>query len=545
MTRHAASPPPPSASTPLLDRPRVAQGIVALLVALGAVLRAPGFTAHNLWFDDAWAALPSKEPLRTALKMVATTPLYSLGLRGFIALHPNASWWAQLPAFVLGLAGIIVVAGSLAYLGYGRRTQLLGAALIACSPVTITYATRVKEYSCDVLLTCLLVVLAEWWRRAPSTRRALIVGVASALAMATSSSTVVIAGALATAAVLWAVLVPPVRVQVASFLAVTGIGGLLTYALFLDHLSPTLDVGWTTRGNLFSTASPHEMVFTLQQMFAGLPHFMLGIGDPVPSVGQPIVSRALVLAATSALVLVVLVGNVVLGVAKQRQATAAAPLIAAVGVCAAVGFAMAGISPFGGGRTDAYLYPLLVVLAAELYRALGRWRPAGSRIDLACTAAVGASLVGIGLLNPAAYPTQSLSSVTTPLHRLAPHAQLVVDPWLTYTWGLSGPTPTSVSFAKVYFPWSPGFHVVSTTPRVTISTNYFFPSSAYATLSRHTHLLWYLAATAGAINTGAPNPSSVVVTRNLQTLLALGWRPTGRRLVGLHVVAIEERFEGR
>ena len=67
----------------------VAWVVLGLVTAFGAIIRFPGFSTTDLWYDDAWAAMPAKEPLGIARHMVVTTPGYTLFNREWILFHPG------------------------------------------------------------------------------------------------------------------------------------------------------------------------------------------------------------------------------------------------------------------------------------------------------------------------------------------------------------------------------------------------------------------------------------------------------------------------
>ena len=169
---------------------------VAALLALGAYSRAHGFSNLDLWFDDAWAAMPARVGLSAAIHMVLTAPGYGLAMRSWIRLDPVTTWWAQLPAFVLGLLAIPAVYALIRWLRNPRWVALGAAVVITVSPLAVQYATRVKEYPFDLLAACALLALAERARRAPSSRRLAALAAASVAALFISAGTVpVVAGA--------------------------------------------------------------------------------------------------------------------------------------------------------------------------------------------------------------------------------------------------------------------------------------------------------------------------------------------------------------
>ena len=135
-----------------LITPRVEAVLIVALCGLGLAMRVSGLTSRDPWFDDAWAALPAHVPLGDALRMVVTTPLYALGLREWIILGPTDTWWAQLPALVLGVLGIAAIYLLVRAHRFSPLAGFVAAAVIAAGPITVNYSTRLKEYSADLLL---------------------------------------------------------------------------------------------------------------------------------------------------------------------------------------------------------------------------------------------------------------------------------------------------------------------------------------------------------------------------------------------------------
>ena len=516
-------------------------GPVALvaIVGFGAAVRAPGFTRHSLWFDDAWTALPARVGLSTAVKMVTTAPGYTLALRSWIRIDPLPSWWAQLPAFVAGLAGILAVFGLLRAFRVWPPLAYLGALVVAASPVAADYSTRVKQFGVDLLLACLLLWLLERWRRGAALRGAVELAIACAAAILVSAATLVVAAPVAAVAGLHAVTDRRRRAGGAIVAVVTGVTLVASYVLWLRHLSPSLHYGWTKRGYLLSTASAHRIAFSLEAMGTGILHWMLGVPLGRGRVSTAITPSGIAVALVAAIVLVALCVPPLVDVVRRRGVPG--PLVAAAGsIVLAVALALLGRSPFGGGRTDEVLYPSILLLAATAVTPVVERAGAGSRrVASATAAACAAVLVAVGATHPAAYPTTDLRTLHAELAaQVRPTDVVVVDPWLTFTWSYDGLSPTAVSFAPTQLAWSQGFHVVSLSPGVVISTNYFFPDRSYSRLALRTHRIWYVAATVGHQSAIPGHPNHIEVTANYLYLRQIGWQRAGVYVTAPHTEAI-------
>jgi hypothetical protein len=512
------------------------------IVAFGALVRAPGFTSSSLWFDDAWSAMPARVGLSTAAKMVTTAPGYTFALRSWILVHPGATWWAQLPAFLAGLAGIVAVYALLGYFGAWWPLAYLGALVVAVSPVAVDYSTRVKQFGVDLLLACLVLWLFERWRRAGRPRDAALVAIACAGSLLVSATTLVVCVAAAAVGVLVGAL-DPARRRGAGAIALTTVATLaVSYVLWLRHLSPSLHYGWTKRGYLLSTASLHRVAFSLEAMGTGLFHWMLGVPTGRGRVSTAITPVGVALALLAAVILIAIVVPPLVGVARRRG-RAPGPLVASsLTVVLAVVLALLAKSPFGAGRTDEVLYPSLLLLAAGALTPLAERAGATTRRAALAVAVVAAGvLVGVGATHRAAYPTTDLRPLVAQLaepRHLLQSTYVVVDPWLTFTWAYDAVSPTAVSFAPTQLAWSQGFHVVSLDPRVVISTNYFFPDRSYSALSSRTHRVWYVASTVGHQSSVPGHPNDLEKTANYRYLRQLGWTPAGVYVTAPHTEAV-------
>jgi Dolichyl-phosphate-mannose-protein mannosyltransferase len=524
-------------------------GLLFLLgiVSFGAWARAPGFTSSSLWFDDAWTAMPARVGLSTAVKMVTTAPGYTLALRSWLRLHPEATWWAQLPAFVAGLAGIVAVFALLRAFRAWWPLPYLAALVVAASPVAIDYSTRVKQFGVDLLLACLVLWLLERWLRSCSPRDATLLAIGCAGALLVSVTTLVVCAAVAVVALLCALTERRRRRDGLVVAGATVATLAVSYVLWLRHLSPSLHYGWTKRGYLLSTSSLHRVAFSFEAMGTGLFHWMLGVPLGRGRTSTAITTVGVVLSLLAATVLAAIVVPPLVGLVRRRGREPGPLVASAIAVVLAVALALAGRSPFGGGRTDEVLYPALLVLAAgAITPFVARAGARARRVALAGVVVVAGALVGVGATHRAAYPT----TVLTPLaQRLGARANLarsdvvVVDPWLTFTWAYDLLSPTAVSFAHTQLSWSQGFHVVSLDPDVIISSNYFFPDRSYSSLSRRTTRLWYVASTVGHQSATPDHPNDLEKTANYLYLRSLGWTPTGVYLTAPHTEAVLLAFQ--
>jgi len=513
-------------------------------VLFGLWTRLSGFSSHQLWFDDAWVAVPAKVPLSEAIHMVNTTPLFSIFMRQWILLGPDATWWAQIPAFVTGLIAIVAVYRLLKYFGSTETLSLLAALVIAASPVVIDYSTRLKQYNLDIIFACLILWLAEKWRRTPSLRGALTLALVSVLSLFTSASSIVIVSPVLGVAVLLAWREKARRLQVGALLALIGGGFFFEWIVWLSALSHGLYKGWRNRGYLLDTRSFHQLVFSLQVMGSQFFHWMLDLPTGhKPKPGYPITILSLTISALVALFLITLVAGT-LWRYLRRPLNRPEPLVtAALALAFSVALAFAGRSPFGGGRTDEVIYPALLLLMAALFTQL---QPRISRIVPQATrglVAIGVvALLFIGVSNRARYPSIELKTTVAQMEAARqPGDVTVIDPWLGFTWAAANIPTFTVSRQKFKIDWSQGFHINGNAQYV-FSENYFSPSWVYPYLKDATTRLWYVAETGSPAWPATSPRDQIYVTRNLAVLLKQGWYETGRSFSGDHVKIVELKF---
>ncbi len=503
---------------------------VALLCAVGLALRVGGLTSHDLWFDDAWAALPSHVGIAEALKMVVTTPLYAVGLREWLRLGPTPTWWGQLPALAFGVAGIAAVWGLVRALGFSRLAALAAGAIVMAGPVTVAYATRLKEYPADLLCACVVLWLAERWRRAPNQRNLRWLGIAGVVSLWLSASTAAVVGGAAAMVVVVAWGERRHRRAAAGLVGVLAVASVGLWVAFLRRVPGQLRTNWRTHGYLFGYSSRHHLAYTFQQTFSGLAHGLLGAPIPWTSSGSAVRAFPTALAVITALALVVLVEPPVADALRSRGRVAASTLAAAATVVLAIVGTLAGASPLGDGRTDEVLYPALLVLLVAAGTALARRATATPSMRRATGAVaagvVAAAAVGFGVAHTTAYPPTGLARVLAIVRpQLLPGDVVVVDGYESFTFADDGAGPWAVSFSSTQVPWPMGFHVVSLDPTYALSANYLQPDQAIGELARSTRRVWYVGPTVGGYSTAAPKDlwAFPYATPTMKELSALGF----------------------
>ena len=443
---------------------------VALLVGLALAVRAPGVSMLGLYRDDAWPMLATRTDLRRAMRIGVTTPGFEMFLRAWGEIS-SATLWVQVPSLAASLASVVLTFHLARRLGCGRAAAMVAGGVLALAPVAVLYATRAKPYAFDALSSLLLVFAAVRVADRPTLRRWAVLAL---LAGATPlfSASVLPVGMSAVAWTSWRVWWPTAgqpgdrRAAVAlpaSYAAVMGVYALVV----LSTVPPPLRMYWAPN----YVRGPDSAVFVLEQFAAGM-FFTRGF----PGV--------LLLAAITA------------GVWWARPVLT--PLLVGP-VAMGFGLAVAGRAPFGGGRTDLYLYPCVALASAlTLEKVLsGRSRTADRALSPAVAGALlvfaATSIRPYALRNP--YPGADMAGLTAAvLRQAAPGDGVVVAPFGRYAYALYGRHRPEVIVSSRY---SAGITVASADPDVLIMpAEYYetgYDADAGAAFARGRTRVWYLA----------------------------------------------------
>ena len=483
-----------------LLRGSASKAVLLFIILAGAALRCRGFSNGGLWRDDAWVALSTRVGIGTAWHMWVTAPGFYLLEHGWMVLHPGSTWWAQIPPFVMGVTCIPVMYAVARYFKLDDWIALVLALVVCVSPICTVYSTRLKQYQADFLLACLLLVVAEAFRRRPSRRNGGIVVLATVCSFAISASTITVAAGVWLAMILSG---PSRREMRRPFVgaACAGAGSLLVAAALYAHLSPTSARGW--HNNFITHSNPLDVLSSSHRLLLDLYVDMFGT-----SVAHPL---------ESALVFLIPSGLVLLALRTGRAAWSPALVIVA-----AIGASALRIIPLGGGRTDVILYPALLVLMGFGLQAAGRilssrlrpsiWRQGA--FWLAGVIATFILLIG-GVSNAGGYPTTDTRTLAADIsHHLRPGDHVVVGELMRYPWALYEDSTLRLEFGSE---WSAGFTVVSTQPNVFIAPSEVYEVGStpgrWATQMGRYRRLWFVETDPLSLN---PLYAS---------LRAEGWRP--------------------
>jgi hypothetical protein len=460
--------------------PTFATMILVVLVGAGASMRVQGLTTLGFYRDDAWAAMSSRVGIGTAWHMWVTAPGFYFLERSFIDLHPRSTWWAQLPELAAGVGAIPAMYFLARHFGFRRVAGLALACIVSVSPICVVYSTRVKEYSTVFLVSVAVLWAAETARRQPDRLRLTVLTALSVAAFAISASLgPVIAGVWIALGLRVLTTHQPRRAVIVGGAATAALCGVVA-AVFYRALSPALTRFWS--GNYISLGSGFYATArsSLSSLYANLLHF-----TGIAPTGQLV------------LVVVLLVLSVL---GAFRNAAMLGPACAAV---VALGLSVAQKAPLGTGRTDEYLYPVLLLLLAS--GAVRFWAAARDHLDPVHLRAVGTAiafvsvvlagaLIADSIASPTPYPGVGVQALSAALrHEAEPSDHIVVGELTRYPWAYYEDDPLRLRFGP---DWATSFTVTSTDPKVFIVPSEYYESGSqparWASAFRNDHRLWFV-----------------------------------------------------
>ena len=521
--------------------------VLALGLVVALVVRLPGLTTKDLWFDDAWAALPAREPLHNAIHMVVTNPGYTLANRLWIGLYPEATWWAQLPALLFGLLGVLGIAALLRYLNTSRLVQIVGTSIVVLSPTTVTYSTRVKEYAFDFLLGLILLALAERVRRNGASKHLIHLGVFSVVSVFMSFSTAVVIAGVWLAVLILALWQRELRRKILAVFMATFTAAAAVALPFALSVPPVLNHNWRRRGFLFDPSTFHSARHTLVAIFSGIAHGLLAVPIALSSTSTSWKLWALVVAVSVVTCIALALMLAVRRTIRSRP-TLSRTTPASLVLLTAVVAALASRVPLGDGRTDEAVFPALIVLSALTFGPL--LDAAASRLKqrslVLASMAVVASLAGglvFAALHTARYPTIDLRGLSAKLAKTtsgATHLVTVVDGFNSFGWGYYNLSPTKIAFGPDHgHIWPQGFHVASTSEATVISNNDMSVPGRFRDLEHRADAVWYVGFSQGTYNPYSPLPYALRPSATYDELLREGWKPRpGYALLAEHCYAM-------
>lgn len=473
--------------------------VLAALTAFGAAVRAPGLTAKDLWYDDAWVALPAHRGLGSTLRLSMSAPGFGVLGKAWISVDPSSTTWSLLLPYLLACAVPVAV------YAMGRTYRLspwwsLGlASAVTVAPDAILYSTRFKPYSAEVLVSALLLTVTERFRLERSTRRLLAFTAVAVLGVALSAALIVVAvgctAALVVGALRHRTLTSRVGVAAGVVTVACACVGVRDRASVPTHLH-----AFWTASHAMLAVPPHlsDLAATISTSSITYLHGALGL----PIAVEDLASSTLVtsgaawqvetILAVTLLVAGIAVPTLQLVVGRRDLRLLAPASVLAVAIAA---WAL-GLFPFGTGRTDLYSYPAVGLLAAVALRVgVERWlQRRGLRVLAVVATAI--AVVASGIHFRAWYPSQETRTIAQEVfaHR-HPGDLLIVSHRNAYTWALDGLSHTTVVVAR-NSPESAsvGYAIASTSPTVSIESP-IAPSPLAVTPPSRATRIWVIATT--------------------------------------------------
>ena len=496
--------------------------LLATIMVLAAAARVQGLTSGSLYRDDAWVALTNHFSLSTSANMLVTTPGFTLFERFWTGLAPTTTWFAQIPSLIAGLVAIWAIFALVTFFKFEAWISLTCAFILAISTEATIYATHVKPYAFDLVAAAALLWLGERARRDPRRATLLAVGLASvAFAAWSFTNTIVVAGVFIVLGVtcLWR------RVALGWF-AVSGViagsGVTLTFIVIDSEVTTALRSFWKT--NYLETGSFHALLASGEVAARGLLTQELGY--------HPIFGHVTIVGTIDATILAGLIATG-LFFSWRRQALATSVL----GV--AIVLALFHRVPIGTNRTDAYLFPALLLLVAsglaKVGSVLSRRAPRHAITTLiAVSAALCLVLGGARLADVPTYPGGNIKSALPDIEPTLrkPGGTLLVQGAARWVWAYYEDPGAHLIFGQNF---NTGFTVVSNRQKIIIAPHTqhepgFNAEAIARTVSRSRHLV--------TLNfydwTGKHDPTGRALLRHC-------WKKTSQHLTDQFQVTTYER----
>ena len=441
------------------------------IVLFGAILRSQALQNQDLWYDDAWIALPAHHSLIEATQLTISSPGFGALARLWILIDPHSTLWALLLPFTAGCAAPVAFYWLGREVKFNRSWSLAMALFIAVSPDAIEYSARFKAYSCELLFGAILLALAQRYRRSRAHRELWIFGIVAALGAVTAASIMIVVIACVTAL---AVEQMRHRRLDRSMVALGGVFGTLclVIAAVVHRAVPQhLHDYWSNTHNMVTfpptvanfSATVATSTITYLHGVVGLPISVADLASSTLTTSGPWWHTEVVLAVVLvAIVVTVPVLQLLAGRRDLRLLPSASVALFAIGAWAF------GVYPLGSGRTDSFTYAAFAVLAFSSVHAVAAGRlvrliPRRITTAVLCTAAV---LLGVHF--HAWYPHQDLRTIVHEVRAQAlPNDLMIVSHRNAYTWALGDVTPTAIVVAKdAPESASVGYYVASLDPTV-------------------------------------------------------------------------------
>ncbi len=158
-----------------LTRRRVTIFVIAIGVAVYGVVQRCAGLGRSLWLDEAWVANSVMAPSLKGMFyydswLQSSPPLFLLLVRAVVShFGPSNTAFRAIPllmSMVAVLSLLLFAARTLS-----RQYALLAWTLILLSPVAVDYSKELKQYSCELAVSCTLLLVAALYIENATVRR--------------------------------------------------------------------------------------------------------------------------------------------------------------------------------------------------------------------------------------------------------------------------------------------------------------------------------------------------------------------------------------
>lgn len=421
--------------------------VVTTLYAL--LQRLPGLNPPSLWLDDEWVGIVVRRmSLSDFFRLRPPVPLgFVVVQRAFGAVIPDPEWSLQIFPLLCGVA-VVPLLGLLALrLSASRSIAVFAAVCAAASPMSSELSVRVKQYTSDSLTISLLLLAGLPLLTKYTRRGALEYVLASLLAVLFSFPSAFLSVAIVHVAAAahwargeptrnWRVLVPVLAFDVALLvLWLVTIRGQSSEALRQYWSAYYMPRRTTAALGFLRDSGYHALSTAFPQSLGGILLWLLPIGI------YDFVRRL------------------------PRGLSLVITLLGVELICASA----LRVYPLGGGRTDSFIHPVIILCVACGVRQLKTWLAQLApllRHFAELFPIVLAGLVpwpGFALNDHAEYPVSGDATVVQAVEAsIQPSDGLIISPHGTISVGYYGRWPVS------FVPWEAyahNFHVHIQRPR--------------------------------------------------------------------------------
>jgi hypothetical protein len=360
------------------------RSLLCLLLLCAAIAYFHGLGRRSLWADEAWVANSVLEPtvgemLRMGGDLQSTPFLFLMGVRTLAALFGASEAILRcLPACAALVAPVLLYL-LLRLLLENKALAIPGATLLAFSPPSLRYAQELKQYSSELLVVVALLLIAETVTRWPSRRTVMALFAIAVCGVWFAHAAILVLPAvvlrLAVGSVDQADRSRQLRLALSLGAAAT-LSFSVEYALILRHVAHHDYYQRFWHASLASDAEP-AVVFVVRRL-GELCTFLMGYRADIGWILAALFSLGLVWATL-----------------RRRLDLIA---YAALPILTTALLALLRLYPFGGNRTNLFLFPCVVLGAAAGIR----YTPTGPRCRRVCE--------GILLLAAAAFALHRTSA---------------------------------------------------------------------------------------------------------------------------------------